>query len=68
MIKSSSEWVTKIKTFYQPILKENTHGALNVSVVKIKGPDLNEEGNVVIAGHNYMRNILDILAYNAQNF
>lgn len=43
--------------FYQPILKENTHGALNVSVVKIKGPDLNEEGNVVIAGHNYMRNI-----------
>ena len=41
--------------FYQPILKENTYGAYNVSVVKIKGPNLNEVGNVVIGGHNYMR-------------
>ncbi len=41
--------------FYQPILKENTYGAYNVSVVKIKGPNLNEAGNVVIGGHNYMR-------------
>ena len=41
--------------FYQPILKENTYGAYNVSVVKIKGPNLNEPGNVVIGGHNYMR-------------
>lgn len=41
--------------FKQPILKENTYGAYNVSVVKIKGPNLNEKGNVVIGGHNYMR-------------
>ena len=41
--------------FNQPILKENTHGAYNVSVVKIKGPSLNEAGNVVIGGHNYMK-------------
>ena len=41
--------------FYQPILKENTYGAYNVSVVKIKGPKLNEPGNLVIGGHNYMR-------------
>lgn len=41
--------------FSQPILKENTYGAYNVSVVKMKGPNLNEIGNVVIGGHNYMR-------------
>ena len=43
--------------FYQPILKEKTSYAYNVSVVKIKGPDLNEEGNFVIGGHNYMRKV-----------
>lgn len=41
--------------FNQSILKENTFKSLNVSVVKIAGPDLNVVGNVVIGGHNYMR-------------
>ncbi|HOZ54335.1 MAG TPA: sortase [Bacilli bacterium] len=41
--------------FYQSILKENTFKSLNVSVVKIAGPNLNMVGNVVIGGHNYMR-------------
>ena len=40
--------------FNQSILKENTYKSLNVSVVKIAGPDLNMVGNVVIGGHNYM--------------
>lgn len=40
--------------FNQSILKENTFKSLNVSVVKIAGPDLNMVGNVVIGGHNYM--------------
>ncbi len=40
---------------YQPILKENTKKAYDASVVKISGPNLNENGNVSIGGHNYMR-------------
>ena len=40
---------------YQPILKENTKSAYDASVVKISGPDLNTNGNVVIGGHNFMR-------------
>lgn len=40
---------------YQPILKENTKKAYDSSVVKISGPNLNENGNVSIGGHNYMR-------------
>ncbi|MEG2621221.1 MAG: sortase, partial [Bacilli bacterium] len=49
----------KIKkiNFYQPILKENTKLAFNTSVVKMMGPDLNNPGNVSIAGHNYMKNV-----------
>lgn len=40
---------------YQPILKENTAGAYNTALVKMSGPDLNENGNVAIGGHNFMR-------------
>lgn len=40
---------------YQPILKENTAGAYNTALVKMSGPNLNENGNVAIGGHNYMR-------------
>ena len=37
-----------------PILDEAENAkALEVSVLKIYGPDLNTPGNVVIAGHNY---------------
>lgn len=40
---------------YQPILKENTAGAYNTALVKMAGPNLNENGNVSIGGHNFMR-------------
>lgn len=40
---------------YQPILKENTKKAYDASVVKMSGPNLNENGNVSIGGHNFMR-------------
>ena len=40
---------------YEPILKENTSDAYNISAVKISGPEINEYGNVVIGGHNYMK-------------
>lgn len=40
---------------YQPILKENTVGAYNTALVKMAGPNLNENGNVSIGGHNFMR-------------
>lgn len=40
---------------YEPILKENTAGAYNTALVKMSGPDLNENGNVAIGGHNFMR-------------
>lgn len=40
---------------YEPILKENTASAYNTALVKISGPDLNENGNVAIGGHNFMR-------------
>lgn len=37
-----------------PILDESTNAnAIEVSVVKVYGPDLNTPGNVVIGGHNY---------------
>lgn len=37
-----------------PILDESTNArAIEVSILKIYGPDLNTAGNVVIAGHNY---------------
>lgn len=39
----------------EPILKENTYESYNVSAVKVNGPNLNEDGNVTIAAHNYMR-------------
>ncbi len=41
---------------YEPILKENNKAALDTALVKAAGPDLNKNGNVVIAGHNYMKN------------
>ena len=40
---------------YEPILKENTKDAYNTALVKMSGPDLNENGNVAIGGHNFMR-------------
>ena len=40
---------------YQPILKENTAGAYNTALVKMSGPNQNENGNVAIGGHNFMR-------------
>lgn len=40
---------------YEPILKENTVSAYNTALVKMSGPDLNENGNVAIGGHNFMR-------------
>lgn len=40
---------------YEPILKENTKGSYDASVVKMSGPNLNEFGNVAIGGHNYMK-------------
>ena len=45
---------------YEPILKENTKGAYDVSAVKISGPNLNSYGNVTIGGHNYMKGNLFI--------
>ena len=42
--------------FYEPILKENTKAALDTALIKAAGPDLNKNGNVVISGHNYMKN------------
>ena len=37
-----------------PILGDNNNAsAIEVAVLKIYGPEINEPGNVVIAGHNY---------------
>lgn len=37
-----------------PVLKESSNAkAIEVSIVKIYGPEINQPGNVVIAGHNY---------------
>lgn len=47
-------YIKKIN-MYQPILKENTAGAYNTALVKMSGPNLNENGNVAIGGHNFMR-------------
>lgn len=47
-------YIKKIN-IYQPILKENTAGAYNTALVKMSGPSLNENGNVAIGGHNFMR-------------
>ena len=47
-------YIKKIN-IYQPILKENTAGAYNTALVKMSGPNLNENGNVAIGGHNFMR-------------
>lgn len=46
--------IDKIR-IYQPIVKENTKGAYDVSAVKMSGPDLNTNGNVAIGGHNFMK-------------
>ncbi len=47
--------IIKKINIYQPILKENTAGAYNTALVKMAGPNLNENGNVSIGGHNFMR-------------
>lgn len=49
--------IIKIKkiNINEPILKENTKKAYDVSVVKMSGPKLNSNGNVSIGGHNYMK-------------
>ena len=49
--------IIKIKkiNINEPILKENTKKAYDVSVVKMSGPKLNTNGNVAIGGHNYMK-------------
>lgn len=46
--------IDKIGLAY-PIIEANTNKdeALNVSIIKFYGNDLNENGNVVLAGHNY---------------
>ena len=36
-----------------PILEKTTEESLKLSVTKLSGPDLNTNGNVTIAGHNY---------------
>lgn len=41
------------------ILEETTDEALNLSVTKFYGPNINEEGNFCITGHNYK----DVFAY-----
>ena len=46
--------IKKIK-LNEPILKENTASAYDTALVKIAGPNLNENGNVSIGGHNYMK-------------
>lgn len=46
--------ISKIN-IYEPILKENTKDSYNVAPVKLAGNNLNEKGNVVIGGHNYMK-------------
>lgn len=46
--------IDKIK-IYEPILKENTKDSYDVAPVKLAGNNLNEKGNVVIGGHNYMK-------------
>ena len=40
---------------YEPILKENTKLAYDTAIVKMYGPNLNSNGNVVLGGHNFMR-------------
>ena len=49
--------IIKIKkiNINEPILKENTKTAYDVSVVKMSGRKLNSYGNVAIGGHNYMK-------------
>lgn len=39
--------------FTSIILKEYTYNAMNIGVIKTYGPELNEKGGFVIAGHNY---------------
>ncbi len=49
--------IIKIKkiNIKEPILKENTKKAYDVSVVKMNSIKLNSYGNVAIGGHNYMK-------------
>ena len=44
--------IPKINVAY-PILKETTKKALETSICRLYGPDLNQPGNVVLVGHNY---------------
>ena len=43
------------------ILKENSSKALDVSVVKLYGPEINNIGNFCIAGHNYKKMFKEII-------
>ena len=43
------------------ILKENSSKALDVSVVKLFGPEINNIGNFCIAGHNYKKMFKEII-------
>ena len=40
-----------------PILDETNTETLSLSITKFWGDNLNEIGNVVLAGHNYINNI-----------
>ena len=42
---------------YYPILSEYSDELLKISVCKFYGPNINENGNLCIAGHNYNNNI-----------
>lgn len=45
--------IPKIDLEYPILEKANTH-TLSLSITKFWGPDLNQVGNVVLAGHNYI--------------
>lgn len=43
------------------ILSKTTDDSLNVSVTKFYGPNLNEQGNFCITGHNYKETFADLV-------
>lgn len=48
--------IPKINLEY-PILETSNTDTLKLSIVKFWGPDLNQKGNVVLAGHNYANGV-----------
>ncbi len=47
------------------ILKEHSHAAMNVGVIKTYGVELNEEGGFILSGHNFRGS--SVFLYNIKN-